>query len=218
MHYISVKNGPTATKQKANISIELLSPKRDHWIWPWPWHWPWIFKVEYGICYISAKNFHETKSKHIDWTLCLKCDHRIWTWPWPLAMKFQGQNWNMLYLSQRWFHCHIMKSTYIEWSEDLNYNHVWPWPWKTRCTALPDSDRENFRYRRTDSFSLCHSQTTTCMTLNSIEDVIFLHYYNYYYHSYHYYHHDYHIIHQIYINTASAMSTFIQMLHGNKWL
>ena len=24
--------------------------------WPWPWHWPWIFKVKYGISYISAKS------------------------------------------------------------------------------------------------------------------------------------------------------------------
>ena len=30
--------------------------KCDHWAWPWPWPWPWIFKVKYGICYISAKN------------------------------------------------------------------------------------------------------------------------------------------------------------------
>ena len=28
----------------------------DHGVWPWPWPWPWIFKVKYGICYISAKN------------------------------------------------------------------------------------------------------------------------------------------------------------------
>ena len=26
---------------------------------------------------------HETKSKHIYWTLGLKCDHRVWPWPWP---------------------------------------------------------------------------------------------------------------------------------------
>ena len=28
--------------------------KYDHWVWPWPWSWPWIFKVKYGIYYISA--------------------------------------------------------------------------------------------------------------------------------------------------------------------
>ena len=158
-----------------------------------------------------------------------------------LAMNFQGQIWNMLYLIQRLFHCHIMKNTYIEWTEGLNYNQVWPWPWKVRCKDLLDSDRDDLKYRRTDdSSSLCNSQITTCSTFNSIEDVIFLpvhHYphrrrrkYSHYYNcDYHYYHHNYHIIHrrhhhlhlmqdQIYINTASAMSTFIRMFHGNKWL
>ena len=68
----------------------------DHRLWPWPWPWPWIFKVKYGICYISAKklvNCHETKSKHIDWTLGLKCDHWVWPWPWPWSMNFLGEMW-----------------------------------------------------------------------------------------------------------------------------
>ena len=30
--------------------------KCDHQMWPWPWPWPWIFKVKYGICYISTKS------------------------------------------------------------------------------------------------------------------------------------------------------------------
>ena len=29
--------------------------KCDHRVWPWLWTWPWIFKVKYGICYISAQ-------------------------------------------------------------------------------------------------------------------------------------------------------------------
>ena len=33
-----------------------LGLKCDHQIWPWPWPWPWIFKVKYGICYISTKS------------------------------------------------------------------------------------------------------------------------------------------------------------------
>ena len=53
--YISVKNGPIATKRKANID-RTLGLKCDHRVWPWPWPWPWIFKVQHGICYISAKN------------------------------------------------------------------------------------------------------------------------------------------------------------------
>ena len=33
-----------------------LGFKWDHRVWPWPWPSPWIFKVKYGIGYISAKN------------------------------------------------------------------------------------------------------------------------------------------------------------------
>ena len=44
-----------------------------------------------NLLYLSQKwsDCHETKSKHIDWTLGLKCDHRVWPWPrpWPWIFK-----------------------------------------------------------------------------------------------------------------------------------
>ena len=75
--------------------------------WPWPitwldfdrfssWPWPWIFKVKYGICSVSAKklsDWQDTKSKHIDWTLGLKCDQWVWPWQWPWPLNFEGQKW-----------------------------------------------------------------------------------------------------------------------------
>ena len=70
--------------------------KCDQWVWPWPWTWPWIFKVKYGICYISAKNgpdCHETKSIYIDWNLGLKCDQWVGPWTWPSFFNFQGKMW-----------------------------------------------------------------------------------------------------------------------------
>ena len=53
-----------------------LGLKWDHRVWAW------IFKVKYGICYISAKwsDCQEKKKKHIDWTPCLKCDHDQERW------------------------------------------------------------------------------------------------------------------------------------------
>ena len=147
IHYILAKNVWIATKQKANILIEIqasnvtirfdlgcdldLTLNFQGQIW--------------NLLYLSQKwsNCHETKSKHIDWTLGLKCDHRIWHWPWPWIWIFQGKVWNLLYLRQKWFDCHKMKSTHIDWTEGLNEHQVWPWPWywKVRCTDLPDSDR-----------------------------------------------------------------------------
>ena len=65
--------------------------------------------------YLSQKwsDCHETKSKHIDRTLSLKCDHQIWPWLGPLH--FQGQIWNPLYLGQKWSDCHETKSKHIDW-------------------------------------------------------------------------------------------------------
>ena len=114
--YISAKNGPIATKPKANISIELQGLKCDHRIWPWPWPWPWIFKVKYGISYISAKSgpiatkrkasisiellaSNVTNGFELDhngdlWILKVKRDLDLWphTWPWPWI--FMVKFWN----------------------------------------------------------------------------------------------------------------------------
>ena len=47
-----------------------------------------------------------------------------------LTSKFQGQTWNLLYLSQKWFDCHETKSKHIDWTQGLKCDHgVWPWPW-----------------------------------------------------------------------------------------
>ena len=47
-----------------------------------------------------------------------------------LTLNFQGQIWNLLYLSQKWHDCHGTKSKHIDWSQGLKCNHrVWPWPW-----------------------------------------------------------------------------------------
>ena len=45
----------------------------------------------WNLLYLSQKwsDCHETKSKHIDWTLGLKCDHIVWLWPWPWPWRFK---------------------------------------------------------------------------------------------------------------------------------
>ena len=54
------------------------------------------------LLYLSQKwsDCHKTKSKHIDWTLGLKCDHQIWPWLWPwlwiLKVKYE-----FLYISSK---------------------------------------------------------------------------------------------------------------------
>ena len=93
-----------------------LGLKCDHRVWPWPWPWPWIFKVKYGISYISAKSgpiatkqkanisielqaSNVTNGFDLDhnfdlWNLKVKHDLDLWphtwTWPWIFMVKF----WN----------------------------------------------------------------------------------------------------------------------------
>ena len=84
------------------------------------------------------------ESKHIDWTLGLKCDHWVWLWPWPWPWIFNikygicyistknGQIWNLLYLDPKWCDCHETKIKYINWTLGLKCDHQiypWPWPW-----------------------------------------------------------------------------------------
>ena len=50
-----------------------------------------------NFLYLSPKwsDCHETKSKHIDWNLGLKCDHQVWPWPWawPWIFKVKYHGW-----------------------------------------------------------------------------------------------------------------------------
>ena len=56
----------------------------------------------WNLLYISQKwsDCHETKSKHTDWTLGLKCDHRVWPWPWPWPWIFKVK-YRICYISAK---------------------------------------------------------------------------------------------------------------------
>ena len=55
-----------------------------------------------NLLYLSQKwsDCHETKSKHIDWTLGLKCDHPVWLWPWPWPWIFKVK-YRICYISAK---------------------------------------------------------------------------------------------------------------------
>ena len=109
----------------------------------------------YKMLYLSQKwsDCHETKSKHIDWTLGLKCDHRVWHWPWPWPWIFEVK-YRICYISSKdgpiatkW-KANILiepKASNVTNGFDLCHNldlwiskikcdldlwpHTWPWPW-----------------------------------------------------------------------------------------
>ena len=77
----------------------------------------------WNLLYLSQiwSDYHETKNKHIDWTLGLTFDHRVWPWPWTWSCIFKV----------KYGLCYILTESGP----------------KVRC-KLPDSDRGDFRCRR----------------------------------------------------------------------
>ena len=71
-----------------------------------------------------------------------------------LTLNFQGQIWNLLYLSQKWSNYHETKSKHIIRILGLKCDHqVWPWPW-----LLLEFSRLNieFAISRLKKWSDCH--------------------------------------------------------------
>ena len=108
-----------------------------------------------NLIYLSQKwsDCHETKSKHIDWTLGLKCDHRVWPWAWPWPWIFKVK-YRIFYISakngqiaSKW-EANIsieLQASNVTNGFELDHNldlwilkvkcdldlwpHRWPWPW-----------------------------------------------------------------------------------------
>ena len=86
----------------------------------------------WNLLYLSQKwsDCHETKTKHSDWNLGLKCDYRIWPcpWPWPWIFKVKYRICNIS--AKNLSDCHQTRSKHIDWTQGLKCDHqVWPWPW-----------------------------------------------------------------------------------------
>ena len=161
---------PRNEKQHIDWTLGL---KCDHWFWPWPWPWPWIFKVKYGIRYISVKNGPIATKRKANISIDLKTSnvtigfdlghdldpefsrsnmelaislpkmvrlpqnkkqtHRLNSWPqmWPsdltlavtLTLNFQGEIWIFIYLNQNWPDCHETKSKHIDFN---SRPQIWP--------------------------------------------------------------------------------------------
>ena len=69
-----------------------------------------IFKVKYGICYVSAKNGPIAMKRKTNISIELLGSNVT------LTLNFQGQIWTLLYLSQKWSDCQGTKSKHIDWT------------------------------------------------------------------------------------------------------
>ena len=118
----------------------------------------------WNLLYICQKwsDCHETKSKHVDWTLGLKCEHQIWPWPWPWPWIFEVK-YGICCISTKSGPIAIkQKSKHINLTPGLKCDQWFDldiWIFKVKCELdhlvtkvrgkdLPDSDRGDFRCRR----------------------------------------------------------------------
>ena len=90
IRFISARNGPIATKQKANISIKLYASnvtiKFDlcHDL-------DYEFKGQiWNLPYLTQRWFdcNKMKSTHVEWTKG-RNDHQVWPWPWPWKVRYK---------------------------------------------------------------------------------------------------------------------------------
>ena len=119
-----------------------------HNCWPWPIDYLIRFRSIFvvaltlnfhgqmwNLLYLSQKwsDCHETKSKHIDWTLGLRCDHRVWPWTWPWTWIFQVK-YRICYISAK--NGPIATKRNANTSTGLEASNVttrfWPWIFKVK--------------------------------------------------------------------------------------
>ena len=122
----------------------------------------------WNFLYLCQKwpDCHETKGKHIDWSLGLKCDHQIWPWPWSWAWIFKVK-YGIHYISTKSGPIGTKQKANIrielqasnvtngfDLGQDLD---IWIFKikcdldhlvTKVRCKDLPDIDRGDFWCRR----------------------------------------------------------------------
>ena len=75
--------------------------KCDHRVWPWTWPWPWIFKVKYGIDYISAKNGPIATKRKANTSIELLASNVTIRFDLGCDLDLEFSRWNMnFYISQ----------------------------------------------------------------------------------------------------------------------
>ena len=132
--------------------------------------WNWLHLCQ------KWSDCHETK--HINWTLGIKCDHQIWPWLWPWPWIFKV-NYEIYYFSTESGPVAIKRKTNILiWTLGLKCDNGFDlghdfdiWIFKVICDLdhlatmvrrkdLPDSDRVDLRcWRAIDSSSLWYTHT-----------------------------------------------------------
>ena len=128
---------PDCHKTKSKHINWTLGLKCDHQIWPWPWPWPWVFKVKYGICYISTKSGPIARKQKAN-----------------ISIELQASN-----VTNGFDLGHDLDIWIFEVRCDCDHLVT-----KVRYKDLPDSDRGDFRCRRAVDSSSFTREYKMCVT------------------------------------------------------
>ena len=116
-----------------------LGLKCVHRVWPWPWPWPWIFKVKYGISYISQpkgvrlprneKQTYRLKSRPQMWPMGFNLTFEFWRLNVTLSFDHthdldHGFSWSN-------FEIAVSQNGRADWhcTKEVAVGHSWPWSW-----------------------------------------------------------------------------------------
>ena len=161
--------------------------KYDHWVWSWTWLWPWVFKVKFGIGYISAKNGPIATKRKANTSIELLASNATIRFDLGCDLYLEFSRWNMnFYISQPklarlprnekqtyWFKLYASNMTNgLDLGHDLDIwilkvicdlDHLVT---KVRCKDLPDSDWGDLRCRHAvDSSSWLSDRSCLAATL-----------------------------------------------------
>ena len=119
-----------------------LRLKCDHQFWPWPWPWPWIFKVKYGISYISAKSGPIATKRKANISIDLQAS--MWPMGLNLTITLTFEFWRSN-LTLTFYHTHdldhgfswsnfeitVSQNGRADWhcTKGVAIGHSWPWSW-----------------------------------------------------------------------------------------
>ena len=112
--------------------------------------------MEFAISLIKMVRFPRSKKQTYQLNTRAQMGPTGLTLAMTLTLNFQGQIWNLLYLSQNWSDSHKTKNKYINWTLRLKWDHeVWPWPWPWPIENLlylgqKWSDCPKTKFRHTD--------------------------------------------------------------------
>ena len=125
-------------KTKSKHIDRTLWLKFDNRVWPWPWPWPWIFKVKYGICYISAQMVRLPRNEKQIYRL--NSGPQIWLMGLTLTITLTFEFWrsNVTFTFNHthgfsWsnFDIVVSQNERADWhcTKGVAVGQSWPWPW-----------------------------------------------------------------------------------------